>query len=197
MDRPASGIAGVDAARLRSRPIGRHETDRMAARARPRSAWFNITSRSPARSSPRTGSAGRTLYDAVQASGHELLLEVIVPKSGPAIEDDTVYRSLKRLYNLGIYPEWWKLEPMSAQQWQAIDALIAERDPACRGVVLLGLSAAVEQLSDGFKAAAASVTCRGFTGRGARFSTSRAMRGSRVPSTTRNSSPGCARPSRP
>jgi 5-dehydro-2-deoxygluconokinase len=105
----------------------------------------------------------RTLYDAVQASGHELLLEVIVPKNGPAVEDDTVYRSLKRLYNLGIYPEWWKLEPMSAPQWQAIDALIAERDPACRGVVLLGLSAAVEQLSDGFKAAAASATCRGFT----------------------------------
>jgi 5-dehydro-2-deoxygluconokinase len=105
----------------------------------------------------------RTLYDAVQASGHELLLEVIVPKHGAAVEDDTVYRSLKRLYNLGIYPEWWKLEPMSAQQWQAIDALIAERDPACRGVVLLGLSAAVEQLCDGFKAAAASATCRGFT----------------------------------
>jgi 5-dehydro-2-deoxygluconokinase len=41
---------------------------------------------------------------------------------------------LKRLYNLGIYPEWWKLEPMSATQWQAVDALIAERDPACRGV---------------------------------------------------------------
>jgi 5-dehydro-2-deoxygluconokinase len=74
-----------------------------------------------------------------------------------------VYRALKRLYNLGIYPEWWKLEPMSAKQWHAIDALIAERDPACRGVVLLGLSAAVDQLCDGFKAAAASSTCRGFT----------------------------------
>lgn len=105
----------------------------------------------------------RALYDAVQTSGHELLLEVIVPKNGPAVADDTVYRALKRLYNLGIYPEWWKLEPMSAQQWHAIDALIAERDPACRGVVLLGLSAAVDQLCDGFKAAAASSTCRGFT----------------------------------
>ncbi|SAL39698.1 carbohydrate kinase [Caballeronia terrestris] len=105
----------------------------------------------------------RALYDAVQTSGHELLLEVIVPKNGPAVADDTVYRGLKRLYNLGIYPEWWKLEPMSAQQWHAIDALIAERDPACRGVVLLGLSAAVDQLCDGFKAAAASSTCRGFT----------------------------------
>jgi 5-dehydro-2-deoxygluconokinase len=105
----------------------------------------------------------RALYDTVQASGHELLLEVIVPKNGLPVADDTVYRSLKRLYNLGIYPEWWKLEPMSTQQWQAIDALIAERDPACRGVVLLGLSAAVERLCEGFKAAAASATCRGFT----------------------------------
>ncbi|MBC8638231.1 5-dehydro-2-deoxygluconokinase [Caballeronia sp. EK] len=105
----------------------------------------------------------RALYDAVQESGNELLLEVIVPKNGPPVEDDTVYRALKRLYNLGIYPEWWKLEPMSAKQWQAIDALIAERDPYCRGVVLLGLSAAVDQLRDGFRAAASSKTCKGFT----------------------------------
>jgi 5-dehydro-2-deoxygluconokinase len=88
---------------------------------------------------------------------------VIVPKNGPPVDDDTVYRALKRLYNLGIYPEWWKLEPMSAKQWQSIDALIAERDPYCRGVVLLGLSAAVDQLRDGFKAAASSKTCKGFT----------------------------------
>ena len=105
----------------------------------------------------------RALYDAVQESGNELLLEVIVPKNGPPVEDDTVYRALKRLYNLGIYPEWWKLEPMSAKQWQAVDALIAERDPYCRGVVLLGLSAGVDQLREGFNAAASSKTCRGFT----------------------------------
>ncbi|WP_277186526.1 5-dehydro-2-deoxygluconokinase [Caballeronia sp. BR00000012568055] len=105
----------------------------------------------------------RSLYEACQASGNELLLEVIVPKNGLPVEEDTVYRALKRLYNLGIYPEWWKLEPMSAKQWQSVDALIAERDPYCRGVVLLGLSAAVDQLRDGFKAAALSKTCRGFT----------------------------------
>jgi 5-dehydro-2-deoxygluconokinase len=105
----------------------------------------------------------RALYDAVQESGNELLLEVIVPKNGPPVDDDTVYRALKRLYNLGIYPEWWKLEPMNARQWQAVDALIAERDPYCRGVVLLGLAAGVEQLRDGFEAAAGSKTCRGFT----------------------------------
>jgi 5-dehydro-2-deoxygluconokinase len=104
----------------------------------------------------------RALYDAVQESGHELLLEVIPPKSLPG-GPDIVHRALKRIYNIGIYPEWWKLEPMDAAQWQAVDALIEERDPYCRGVVLLGLSAPVEQMIEGFRAAAQSKTCKGFT----------------------------------
>jgi 5-dehydro-2-deoxygluconokinase len=103
----------------------------------------------------------RGLYNAVQVSGHELLLEIIPPKDLPKA-DDTVLRGIKRLYNLGIYPEWWKLESMSAQQWEAIDRLIAERDPYCRGVVLLGLAAPVEELAAGFRASRHSKTCRGF-----------------------------------
>jgi 5-dehydro-2-deoxygluconokinase len=103
----------------------------------------------------------RALHDAVQASGHELLLEIIPPKSMPR-EPDTVYRAMKRLYNLDIYPEWWKLEPMDASQWTSIDALIAERDPYCRGVVLLGLNAPAEALAKGFADARRSTTCRGF-----------------------------------
>ncbi len=103
----------------------------------------------------------RALYDAVQASGHELLLEVIPPRELPRAPD-TVLRALKRFYNLGIYPEWWKLEPMPAEQWRAIDALIAERDPYCRGVVLLGLSASVAKLAVAFREARASASCRGF-----------------------------------
>ena len=103
----------------------------------------------------------RALYDAVQASGHELLLEIIPPKSPPRAPD-TVHRAMKRLYNLNIFPEWWKLEPMDATQWQAIDDLIAERDPYCRGVVLLGLNAGIETLAKGFVDARGSATCRGF-----------------------------------
>ncbi|HEY3179172.1 MAG TPA: 5-dehydro-2-deoxygluconokinase [Casimicrobiaceae bacterium] len=103
----------------------------------------------------------KTLYDAVQASGHELLLEIIPPKSLPR-ESDTVYRALKRLYNLDIYPEWWKLEPMSVAQWRAIDELIGERDSYCRGVVLLGLNATADVLATGFRDARSSSTCRGF-----------------------------------
>jgi len=103
----------------------------------------------------------QSLYNAVQVSGHELLLEIIPPKSMPQ-HDDTVLRCIKRLYNLGIYPEWWKLESMSIQQWDMIDHLIIERDPYCRGVVLLGLAAPVEKLAEAFRAARYSKVCRGF-----------------------------------
>jgi len=103
----------------------------------------------------------RALYDATQATGNELLLEIIPPRN-MARDDDTVLRSLKRFYNLGIYPEWWKLEPMSPAQWKAVDALIQERDPHCRGVLLLGLNAPMDTLAKGFKDAQASKTCRGF-----------------------------------
>ncbi len=103
----------------------------------------------------------QALYQATQASGHELLLEIIPPKALPRAPD-TVLRALKRLYNLAIYPEWWKLAPMSAAQWRAIDALIAERDPYCRGVVMLGLAASIDELVAAFREARISKTCRGF-----------------------------------
>jgi 5-dehydro-2-deoxygluconokinase len=103
----------------------------------------------------------RSLYDAVQVSGHELLLEIIPPRNRERTAD-TVLRALKRFYNVGIHPEWWKLEAMDAAQWRAIDALIAERDPHCRGVLLLGLGADMATLEAGFRNARESQTCRGF-----------------------------------
>lgn len=102
------------------------------------------------------------LYQASQASGHELLLEVIPPKDHPSTHPDVIYRSLKRLYNLGIYPAWWKIETQPAEVWEKLDALIQERDPYCRGVVLLGLNAPAETLAAGFREASKSTTCRGF-----------------------------------
>jgi 5-dehydro-2-deoxygluconokinase len=105
-----------------------------------------------------------TLYDAVKHSGHELLLEVIPPNNphGSGTPGERVLRAMKRIYNLGIRPEWWKLKPLPAQDWSAVDALIAERDPYCRGVVLLGLNAPFAELAEGFAAAAHSASCRGF-----------------------------------
>jgi 5-dehydro-2-deoxygluconokinase len=103
----------------------------------------------------------KALYDAVQVSGHELLLEIVPPKSLPP-GPDVLLRAMKRLYNLGIFPEWWKLPPPAAAEWPAIDALVAERDPWCRGIVLLGLSAPLATLARGFADAAGSRSCRGF-----------------------------------
>ena len=105
----------------------------------------------------------RTLYDAAKVSGHELLLEVIPPGCADGgVRDEKVLRSLKRIYNLGIRPDWWKLCPPRRDAWAAIDALIQERDPHCRGVLLLGLNAPAEALAAGFVDAATSQTCRGF-----------------------------------
>jgi len=103
----------------------------------------------------------RALYDAVQASGHELLLEVIPPTDIPC-DDRTIARALDRIYQVGIFPEWWKLAPMSRETWKQVDDLIARRDPWCRGVLVLGLNAPIQELVAGFRDAAASRTCRGF-----------------------------------
>ncbi len=102
------------------------------------------------------------LYQASQVSGHELLLEVIPPKDHPSTYPDVIYRAIKRLYNLGIYPAWWKIESQSAGVWEQLDALIQARDPYCRGVVLLGLNAPAQELAAGFRQASGSSTCRGF-----------------------------------
>ena len=114
------------------------------------------------RHAARERGADPSLYEAVQASGHELLLEIIPPKSLPR-EPDTVLRAVKRLYNLGIYPEWWKLEPMAPAQWRALDALIAERDPV---LPRRGAAGALGAGRDARSAASATrrraATCRGF-----------------------------------
>jgi 5-dehydro-2-deoxygluconokinase len=101
------------------------------------------------------------LWQAVLTSGHELLLEVIPPRSLPS-DGETVVRAVKRLYNLGLCPEWWGLEALPAASWRMLDQLIAERDPHCRGVLLIDRGDGAAELA----VAAASRSCRGlFVGR--------------------------------
>ncbi len=104
------------------------------------------------------------LWEATRTHGNELLLEIICPRAlTPAgQEDSVVLRSLQRLYNLGLQPEWWKLAPMQASGWQRFEALVRARDPHCRGAVILGLNQPLAALEEGFRAAAASPMVRGF-----------------------------------
>jgi 5-dehydro-2-deoxygluconokinase len=93
------------------------------------------------------------LWEATRESGNELLLEIISPKALTlaGTEDDVVLRSVKRFYNLGVKPEWWKLAPMQPQGWMALEALLAERDAHCRGAVILGLNQPIPHLVDSFR----------------------------------------------
>ncbi len=95
------------------------------------------------------------LWEATRASGNELLLEIIPPKATtvPGTEDAIVLRAVKRFYNLGVKPEWWKLSPMAAESWTTLEALIQERDPHCRGAVILGLNQPLQHLADSFRSA--------------------------------------------
>jgi len=102
------------------------------------------------------------VWEATRASGHELLLEVIPPREMAGDPGEATVRAIRRFYDLGFRPEWWKVGVMAAQHWQALDALVAERDPYCRGAVILGLSQPLDQLVAGFAEARGSRIVRGF-----------------------------------
>lgn len=103
------------------------------------------------------------LWEATRASGNELLLEIIPPKAltPDGSSDAAVLRAVKRFYNLGVKPEWWKLAPMQPAGWRQLEALLAERDPYCRGAVILGLNQPLQYLADSF-ADASSPIVKGF-----------------------------------
>ena len=76
---------------------------------------------------------------------------------------NTTARALERLYALDMRPDWWKLAPSgSAAHWRAIQATIAQQDPLCRGVLLLGQSASEAELIACFAAAAPFEVVKGF-----------------------------------
>ncbi|WP_137151616.1 5-dehydro-2-deoxygluconokinase [Devosia sp. FKR38] len=104
----------------------------------------------------------RTAYEAARRIGRDLLIEIIAGKHG-VLGEDTIARAMTEIYDAGLKPDWWKLEPQtSAAAWAAIDTVIETRDPWCRGVVLLGLEASHEALEAGFTLARGSRTVRGF-----------------------------------
>jgi 5-dehydro-2-deoxygluconokinase len=79
------------------------------------------------------------------------------------VEDDTVARLIGRFYDIGIYPDWWKLEPMQTDAaWAATCAAIGSRDPHTRGIVVLGLGQSEAELAASFRVAARHPLVKGF-----------------------------------
>ncbi|WP_448951786.1 bifunctional 5-dehydro-2-deoxygluconokinase/5-dehydro-2-deoxyphosphogluconate aldolase [Labrys neptuniae] len=102
------------------------------------------------------------LHAAARTVGRELLIEIIAGKHGP-LEDGTVASVVQRLYDLGIKPDWWKLEPLTTRNaWRAVAEVIERNDPLCRGIVLLGLEAPEEDLEAAFAVAASEPMVKGF-----------------------------------
>ncbi len=101
------------------------------------------------------------VYQACCKSGHELLLEVILP-AGVKKEDRLYIQALERFYDLGIKPDWWKLPALEADSWDTVSSVVTERDAFCRGVVILGLDAPQEELQKGFNATAGKEIVKGF-----------------------------------
>jgi 5-dehydro-2-deoxygluconokinase len=106
----------------------------------------------------------RALYADLVALDRRLMLEIICPEREGSDDTDTraLPRAMRRLYNLGVRPDWWKLEPQTEDGWRAVQAVIADCDPHCKGVVLLGLGADPATLSEGLAVAAQFDVCRGF-----------------------------------
>jgi 5-dehydro-2-deoxygluconokinase len=104
----------------------------------------------------------RRLFEAARRNRLELLMEVIPSKVGP-VGEDTTPKVIDRIYDAGIWPDWWKLEPFrTAAAWSRAAAAIRARDPHTRGIVVLGLDAPMAELEASFALAAGEPLVKGF-----------------------------------
>ncbi|MCW8927042.1 MAG: 5-dehydro-2-deoxygluconokinase [Xanthomonadales bacterium] len=102
------------------------------------------------------------LFDACRQTRHELMVEIITAQND-AREPDTIAQVMRHFYEIGVYPDWWKLEPIvDGDEFGAITKVIDDYDPLCRGVVLLGYAAPLKELEASFRAAASHDRVKGF-----------------------------------
>jgi 5-dehydro-2-deoxygluconokinase len=102
------------------------------------------------------------LNSACIQSGHQLLLEVILPKDSEE-GDSTIPQILTRFYSLGIKPDWWKLPALKDKSWEQVSDVILQNDMHCEGVLLLGQSASMDAVKSSFEDASKHKICKGFT----------------------------------
>ena len=102
------------------------------------------------------------LFTAARRNRLEFLLELIPSKVGP-VDDDTTPALIQRFYDLGVFPDWWKLEPFkTGAAWAKAAATIHANDPHTRGIVVLGLDAPADELAASFALAAKEPLVKGF-----------------------------------
>jgi 5-dehydro-2-deoxygluconokinase len=103
------------------------------------------------------------LDQACRFTGHQWLLEIITARNGnnPAFEQ--VAPIMQHFYDLGVKPDWWKLEPaLTNDYWKKAGSVIDKNDIYCQGIIVLGLNSTVENISEAFCAAAKQPWVKGF-----------------------------------
>ena len=102
------------------------------------------------------------LFHAARRNRLEFLLEVIPSKVGP-VTPVTTARVIERFYDLGVHPDWWKLEPFASEAAYAeACGAISARDAHVRGVLVLGLDAGPAALAASLALAARHPLVKGF-----------------------------------
>lgn len=103
------------------------------------------------------------LADACRRTGHEFLLEIITSRPDQPAAPQQVPDLMQRFYELGIYPDWWKLEPESDPAfWQACGSVARAHDRHLQGLIVLGKQVDSSALAETFAAARQEELVRGF-----------------------------------
>lgn len=114
----------------------------------------------------RVGDCVATLLEVQRAAWeteHELLLEVIPKRGNGPVEHGAVPQVMRALYDAGLQPDWWKLPAMPRSAlWRETAEVLAQRDPDCRGIVVLGLEAPEAELARSFSMCAGVEAVKGF-----------------------------------
>ncbi|MDI6835684.1 MAG: 5-dehydro-2-deoxygluconokinase [Rhizobiaceae bacterium] len=104
----------------------------------------------------------KRLFEASRRNNLEFLLEIIPSKVAP-VNDETSAILIQQFYDIGVFPDWWKLEPMTTPAaWSNTIAAIEKNDTHTRGIVVLGLDAPEAELAASFEVAASFDLVRGF-----------------------------------
>ena len=103
------------------------------------------------------------LADACRQTGHEFLFEIITGNRGKAAAPEQVLELMARFYDLGVAPDWWKLEPIEdASFWTAAGDIVRANDPHLQGIIVLGKEMPDEQLARVFALSRPEPLVRGF-----------------------------------
>jgi 5-dehydro-2-deoxygluconokinase len=82
----------------------------------------------------------RRLDAACRAHRRQLVLEALSSPHGP-VDATTVAGLMRRIYGLGVAPDWWVIEDQPAPDgWTRVGDAVRAHDPECRGILTIARS---------------------------------------------------------